>query len=193
MCCFSRETDECFETQLKVSLDSVVGITTGWIVGFRFPAWARGISPLHSIQTGSEVDPTSYLMGTGGSFPGVKRLRREADLHPMSRSRIVELYLPSPIRLHGVVLNLAQGQLYVTKSFEEAGEEVHVYVAYGEPVYAFPLQFALTFRGIWTDVDSVLLCRRERSCHISSAPLLFIRSNTMNNAEHSRPSANSVL
>jgi hypothetical protein len=27
---------------------------------------------LHVVQTGSGVHPTSYTMGTGGSFPGVK-------------------------------------------------------------------------------------------------------------------------
>jgi hypothetical protein len=31
------------------------------------------------VQTGSGVHPTSYPMGTGGSFPGVKRPEREAD------------------------------------------------------------------------------------------------------------------
>jgi hypothetical protein len=37
----------------------------------------------------------------------VKRLGREADhqLHLVPRSRMLELYLDSPIRLHGVVLN----------------------------------------------------------------------------------------
>jgi hypothetical protein len=29
-------------------------------------------SPLQIVQTGSEVHPTSYPMGTGGSFPGGK-------------------------------------------------------------------------------------------------------------------------
>jgi hypothetical protein len=26
--------------------------------------------PLHVVQSGSEVHPASYLIGTGGSFPG---------------------------------------------------------------------------------------------------------------------------
>jgi hypothetical protein len=34
---------------------------------------------LQIVQTGSEVHPTSYTMGTGGSFPGGKRLGREVD------------------------------------------------------------------------------------------------------------------
>jgi hypothetical protein len=39
-------------------------------------------SLLHIIQTGSGVHPTSYKMGTGGSFLGVKRQGREADHSP---------------------------------------------------------------------------------------------------------------
>jgi hypothetical protein len=34
------------------------------------------------LQIGSEVHPTSYPMGTGGSFPGVKWLGREVDHSP---------------------------------------------------------------------------------------------------------------
>jgi hypothetical protein len=34
---------------------------------------------LHVVQTGPGVHPTSYPMGTGGSFLGVKRPGREAD------------------------------------------------------------------------------------------------------------------
>jgi hypothetical protein len=38
--------------------------------------------------------------------PGVKRQEGEADhFHLVSRSKMVELYLHSPTRLHGVVLN----------------------------------------------------------------------------------------
>jgi hypothetical protein len=55
-------------------------------------------------------------MGTEGSFPGVKRPEREPDHSPPSSAEIeecVELYLYSPIRVHGEVLSLAQGQLYL--------------------------------------------------------------------------------
>jgi hypothetical protein len=34
--------------------------------------WAQEFSLLQIVQTGSEVHPTSYPMGTGGSFPGGK-------------------------------------------------------------------------------------------------------------------------
>jgi hypothetical protein len=33
---------------------------------------ARDFPSLHSVQTGSEVHPVSYKMGTGDSFPGGK-------------------------------------------------------------------------------------------------------------------------
>jgi hypothetical protein len=52
--------------------------------------------------------PASYPMGTGEALStGVKRQGREADtrLQIVSRSRILELYLCSPIRLHGIVLH----------------------------------------------------------------------------------------
>jgi hypothetical protein len=51
---------------------------------------------------------TSYTMGTGGSFPGVKRPGREADHSPPTSAvgqENVDLYIHSPIRLHGIVLN----------------------------------------------------------------------------------------
>jgi hypothetical protein len=59
-------------------------------------------SLLHVIQTGSGVHPTSYTMGTGVSFPEVKRPERAIDhSHPPS----AEIKHHSPIRLHGVVFS----------------------------------------------------------------------------------------
>jgi hypothetical protein len=63
----------------------------------------------HRVQNDSGAHPASYPMGTRGSFPGIKRPGREADhSHPSSAEvkEYVELYLHSPIRLHGVVLSL---------------------------------------------------------------------------------------
>jgi hypothetical protein len=37
-----------------------------WGNGIQFPARARDVCPLHSIQTGSRAHPDSYVMGTGG-------------------------------------------------------------------------------------------------------------------------------
>jgi hypothetical protein len=72
--------------------------------GVRFPAGARDFSLLHSIQTSCRVHPASYPMGTEEVSRGVKRPGREADHKPhlVPRSRMVELYLHSLLRLHGV-------------------------------------------------------------------------------------------
>jgi hypothetical protein len=36
------------------------------------PSRTRNFSALYNVQTGSEVHPASYSMGTGGSIPGGK-------------------------------------------------------------------------------------------------------------------------
>jgi hypothetical protein len=59
-------------------------------------------------QNTSGPHPASYPTGTRVSFPGVKRPKREADDSPPSSADVkewVELYLQSPIRLHGMVLS----------------------------------------------------------------------------------------
>jgi hypothetical protein len=55
-------------------------------------------------------------MGAWGSFPEVKRPGREGNHSPPSSAKVkeyVELYIHSPIRLHGVVLSEVQRQLYL--------------------------------------------------------------------------------
>jgi hypothetical protein len=59
-----------------MSRDSAVCIATGYglddgWVRVRVPM-GQEFSLLHVVQTGSEAHPTSYPMGTGGSFPGGK-------------------------------------------------------------------------------------------------------------------------
>jgi hypothetical protein len=60
------------------SRDSSVGIANGYRLddlgggGSSSPERVK-VSLLYIVQTGSGVYPTSYKMGTGGSFPGVKR------------------------------------------------------------------------------------------------------------------------
>jgi hypothetical protein len=59
------------------------------------------------VQNGSGAHPASYPVGSRGSFPEEKLPGREADHSPPSSAEVrecVELYLHSPIRLHGVVL-----------------------------------------------------------------------------------------
>jgi hypothetical protein len=56
--------------------DRTVGIATGHGLdnqgfGVRVPV-GQEFSLLHVVQTGSEANPASYPMGTGGSFPGGK-------------------------------------------------------------------------------------------------------------------------
>jgi hypothetical protein len=43
---------------------------TGWTAGFRFPAGARDLSLLHSVNTGPGAHPASYPMGTRGGAAG---------------------------------------------------------------------------------------------------------------------------
>jgi hypothetical protein len=98
---------------IRVSRDSSVSIALGYGLDergsrVRFPAWAGNFSLHHRVQNGSGAHPTSYSVGTRGSFPEVKRPKREADHSPPSSTEVkecVELYLHSPIRLHGVVLS----------------------------------------------------------------------------------------
>ena len=76
--------------------DSVVGIAIRYgMVGARFSA---------PVQTDPEAHPASSTMGTG-SFPGIKRPERGADQPPPTSAEVkerVELYLYSPIVLHGL-------------------------------------------------------------------------------------------
>jgi hypothetical protein len=50
-------------------------------------------SLLHIVQTGSGVHPTSYKVGTGGSFPGVKRQGREADHSPLTSAEVKKMWI----------------------------------------------------------------------------------------------------
>jgi hypothetical protein len=73
--------------------DSSVGIALGyglddWGSRVRFPAWAGNFSLHHRVQNGSGAHSASYTMGTRRSFPGVKRLVREADHSPPSSAEI---------------------------------------------------------------------------------------------------------
>jgi hypothetical protein len=52
--------------------------------------------PMKAKYTGPEVHPASCTMGTGSSFPGVKRPERSVDHPPPSRDQVkesVKLYL----------------------------------------------------------------------------------------------------
>jgi hypothetical protein len=49
----------------------------------------KEFSLLYSVQTGSWTHPASYPMGTGGSLPGVKRPKSEADHSPPSSAEVM--------------------------------------------------------------------------------------------------------
>jgi hypothetical protein len=52
-----------------VSRDSSVGIAIGYWLGSEFESWrGQEFSLSHIVQTNSGVHPTTYPMGTGGSF-----------------------------------------------------------------------------------------------------------------------------
>jgi hypothetical protein len=87
------------------SRDSSVGIATGWTARVRFPA--RFIfSPQRPLRLWGP--PSLLSNGYRGLFlrgQSSRGLNLTTHLHLVPRSRMVELYLRSPIRLHGVVLN----------------------------------------------------------------------------------------
>jgi hypothetical protein len=89
-------------------LDNSVGVATGYGLDrlSSIPSTTR-FSLLHSVQTGTGAHPASYPTGTRSSFPGVKRqgVKLVTHLHLVLRSWKLELYLHSPIFLHGIVLN----------------------------------------------------------------------------------------
>jgi hypothetical protein len=95
------------------SLDISVGKALGYGLDdrgsrVRFPAGAGNFFLNHRVQSGSGAHPASYPMGTRALSLGVQRPGREADHSPSSSAEVkecMELYLHSPIRLHGVVLS----------------------------------------------------------------------------------------
>jgi hypothetical protein len=90
-----------------------------WGSRVQFLVGAENFSHHHLTQKGSGAHPASCTVGTRGSITGVKRPGREADHSPLSSAKVkecVDLYLHSPMHIHGVVLSKkkAQGQLYFT-------------------------------------------------------------------------------
>jgi hypothetical protein len=54
--------------------------------------YGQEFSLVRVVQTGSGVHLTSYSMGTGGSFPGVKRPRCEADHSPPTNAEVKKIW-----------------------------------------------------------------------------------------------------
>jgi hypothetical protein len=77
----------------RKSRDSSVGIALSYGLEdrgsrVRFPAGAGNFSLQHPVQNSSGARPASYLMGTRGSSPGVKRPGRETDYSPPSSAEV---------------------------------------------------------------------------------------------------------
>jgi hypothetical protein len=86
---------------VRWSCDSSVGVTTGYGledggVGVQVPV-GQEFSFLH-LQTDAGVHPTSYTVGTGGSFLGDKAPGREADHSPPASAEVkkMSLYTSTP-------------------------------------------------------------------------------------------------
>jgi hypothetical protein len=79
------------------SRDSVARIAAGYGLvdrgaGVRVPVGSR-IFISQIVQIGSGVHPTSYTMGTGGTFPGVNRPGREADHLPPTSVEVKKMWI----------------------------------------------------------------------------------------------------
>jgi hypothetical protein len=88
-----------FNYDLLLSSGTFWRPATGWTVeGSVFESrWCQEFSLLHVVHTGSGAHPASYKMGTGASFPEVKRPGREPDhLQLVPSSENVALYIHSP-------------------------------------------------------------------------------------------------
>jgi hypothetical protein len=74
---------------------------------YEYPARARDFSLIFSDQRRSGEQPTSYIMGTGALSPRVnsRAVKLTTHFRLLPRSRIMELYLHYPIRLHRMVVN----------------------------------------------------------------------------------------
>jgi hypothetical protein len=109
-CSIKQGTSFHWVISLK-SRDSSVGIALGYGLDdlgsrARFPVGAGNLSLHHRVQNGSGAHPVQWA--PGALSLGVKRSGREADHSLPSSAEVkecVDLYLHSPIRLHGVVLS----------------------------------------------------------------------------------------
>jgi hypothetical protein len=68
--------------------------------GSSSPGRVKKFSLLHIVQTGSGIHPTSYKMGTGGSFPGVKLQGREADHSPPTSVEVKKMWIYTSTTLY---------------------------------------------------------------------------------------------
>jgi hypothetical protein len=102
-----RRYNLCFLLSTKESRDSSVGIALGYGLDDR---GSRGLGIFFTTVSRTALGPTQPPIQwvPGALSLGVKRPGRETDHSPPSSAEVKEcqeLYLHSPIRLHGVVLS----------------------------------------------------------------------------------------
>jgi hypothetical protein len=93
---------------------SVSLLATSWMSensGFDSSQIQEIFSLFHTPKPGSGVRPASYVMDTENSFP---LGQVAAHFHLVPRSRTVELYLQSLIRVRGLVLSKLKSIDYFT-------------------------------------------------------------------------------
>jgi hypothetical protein len=105
-CCKCSARHYVIVPHVTRSRDSVVDISSGYGLvergfGVRVPVGTRIFSSPRCPGFGAH--PTSYPMGTGGKAAGAWSCPLTSSL--CWRQENVDLYIHSPIRLHGVVLN----------------------------------------------------------------------------------------
>jgi hypothetical protein len=99
------------------------------------PEGARFSAP---VQTGPEIHPASYTMGTG-SFPGVRRQRRGVERTPHLAPRLKKGYRytsTSHLRLHG----LFKGELYLpiyTYTHKHTHTHIYIYLCICASMYVY--------------------------------------------------------
>jgi len=88
-----------------------VTLLKGWTTGVRFQTGAGNFSHRHRTKTVSGAHPDSSLMGSGGTFPGSKATGQRSWPAPPSSTELnkcMEIYLRSPMYLHGVMFSEVQ-------------------------------------------------------------------------------------
>jgi hypothetical protein len=108
----TRQHATLFITLFGVSpiINNVVGIVTGYgLVDGGFGVQVLVGSRIFSVSSRRALGPTQPPIEwvLGAFSPGVKRQGREADHSPPTGAEVKKMwiYTPTPIHLHGVVLN----------------------------------------------------------------------------------------
>jgi hypothetical protein len=97
---------------------------------------ARAMLLPHSIQTGSGSHPATIQLVPGTVSPGIRSIGVKLTTHIglVLRSRMVELYLHSPIHLHGVVFYCARRKYY-ERNYNQTHRLTHTLIVTGMNIY----------------------------------------------------------